>query len=68
MRRLDGITNSMKMGLSKVWSEGQGRLACCMQSMGPQKVGHDLVTTKLTWTSDESRLFLFVVVFLPKFT
>ena len=25
-------------------SEGQGSLACCMQSMGSQRVGHDLVT------------------------
>ena len=24
--------------------EGQGSLACCMQSMGSQRAGHDLVT------------------------
>ena len=25
-------------------SEGQGSLACCMQSMGLRRVGHDLAT------------------------
>ena len=30
-------------------SEGQGTLACCSQSMGLQRVGHDLVTEQHFW-------------------
>ena len=46
MSLLNDITDSMYMNLSKPWekSEGQGSLACCMQSMGSQRVGHDSVT------------------------
>ena len=39
MRKLDGITDSVDMSLSKGDREGQGSL----QSMESKRVGHDLV-------------------------
>ena len=41
MRCLDGITNSMDMGLSKVWVLVMDREAGVLQSMGSQRDGHD---------------------------
>ena len=40
---LDDNTDPMDMSLSKLWElvMGQGGLACCMQSKGSQRVGHD---------------------------
>ena len=47
MRRLDDITNSMDMSLSKVrFSEEQGRLACC----GPWGHKESDTTKRLNWT------------------
>ena len=40
--RLDGITDSMDMGLSKLQEIMKGRKPGVLQSMGLQSVGHDM--------------------------
>ena len=46
MKWLDSTTDSMDISLSKFWEmmKEQGSLACCMQSMGSQRVRHNLAT------------------------
>ena len=41
---LDGITNSIHMSLSKFQEIVKDRKTGALQSMGLQRVGHDLVT------------------------
>ena len=44
MRWLYSITDSMDMGLSKLQEIVKDREACYVQSMGSQRVRHDLIT------------------------
>ena len=41
MRQLDGITDSMDMGLSKLQGIVKGREAWCAESMGLQRVRYN---------------------------
>ena len=41
MRWLDGIPDSIDMGLSKLWELVMDRRPGVLQSMGSQRVGHD---------------------------
>ena len=44
MKWLDGFTDSMDMSLSKLWETVKNRVACVLQFMGLQTVGHDWAT------------------------
>ena len=50
MRWLDGIINSKEMNLSKLQEIVKGKFGV-LQSMGSQRVGHNLVTGQLKFNS-----------------
>ena len=47
MRWLDSIANSVGMNLSKLWEIVEDRGPGMLQSMGSQRVGHNLATEQL---------------------
>ena len=50
MRWLDGITDSVDMGLNKLWEMVKDREdRCVLQSMTSQRVGCDLATDEKLW-------------------
>ena len=51
MRWLDGITNLMDMGLTKLWESWWTGRPGVLQSMGLQRVGHDWAA-ELNWTEE----------------
>ena len=60
MRWFDGITDSMEMSLSQFWETVKDVKPGVLQSMGSQRVRHDLVNeqqkTKTTQILDDQRI------------
>ena len=55
MRWLDGIINSTEMSLSKLQEIVRTGKACVLQSMGSQRIVHDLVTEQMTTNNPSSQ-------------
>ena len=55
MRLLDGIIDSMDMSLSKLWEIVKDGKSGMLQSVGPQRAGHSLVTEQLYSTGNSTQ-------------
>ena len=64
MRWLDSITESMDMSFSRLQEIVKDREACVLQSVGLQRVGHDLVTEQ------QQQQFIFIdwTLMIPKYS
>ena len=49
IRRLDRISYSMDPSLNKLWEIVKDREACMLQSMGSQRIRHNLATEQQQW-------------------
>jgi len=65
MRRLDGISDSMDMSLSKLWEMVKDRGICCVAVHGLQRVGHDWATEWTEVTMRASQVALVERTHLP---
>ena len=61
MRWLDGITDAIDMNLSKLWEMVRDKKAW-LQSVGLQRVEHDLATEQQQQQSREIKLHIYILM------
>ena len=61
---MDGITDSIDMSLSKLWEIVKDRKPGVLQSMGSQRVRHDLTEQQLVSSVQESKTVIHKLIFI----